>query len=482
MEHTDIKTMAAAGLIWQIVEKIGVYGFQFILHIILARFLEPKDVGVMAILTVFISISDLLVNSGMGTALIQKKEIDEMDLSTVFFSSLIIACFMYLIMFNIAPIVASFYKEPIIVPALRIYAISTIFFAINGVQKSILLRDMKYKKVFKVTIIPALLSGILGMIFAYLGKGIYSLIINALTFALFTTFASALTIKWKPKVIYSISRAKELLSFSYKLLLASLLETGFKSLYPLIIGKIFNSSILGYYNYGRQIPSLISTNINTSIVSVVFPIFSRSQSDRNKLKEMLRQTNSLSSFVIFPIIAGLAATSKSLVLVFLTEKWLPSVFYIQMFCIVFGLFHIQNINFQAISAMGRSEVFLKYEVIKKAISFTLLVITIPFGIKVLVVGQAIASILFIIINFKTNIKWMNYSNFEQVRDFVPSLLLSLFMFLVVWAIQFLGYGTLFTLLQVIVGFIIYIGLALLLNFETYKYLIDVTRNLVKNFR
>jgi len=476
MDQINIKETAISGLIWQMVEKIGVNGVQLLIYVILARLLVPEDFGIVALVTAFVAVSDLLVNSGLGTALVQSKKVDETDYSSVFYVSFFLSCVLYIILFITAPLIAKFYDKPIIVGVLRMYAISIIFFAINGVQKSILLREMKFKKIFLVSTIPVLISGVISIVMAILGFGVYALVFNSVASGLFSTVVFWIIVRWKPRLVFSKNRLRELFAFSYKLLLANLLETGYKNLYPLVIGKAFNSTLLGYYNYGRQIPNLITSSINASITSVVFPIYSRSQSDKEKLKSMVRQSITLSNFVIFPIMAGLAAVAETLVTVVLTKKWLLSVPYIQLFCIVYGLHHLQNINFQAISATGRSGIFLRYEIIKKIIGVILLITTLPFGIVALVIGQVIAAVISVIINFRPNIIWLNYSVTEQLRDFLPYLLISILMFGGVRIISLLGFGALITLiLQVIMGTIIYVAMALALKLKGFQSILEILK-------
>jgi len=476
MGQTNIKKTAVSGLIWQMIGRIGVNGVQFLIYVILARLLAPEDFGIIALATAFVAVSNLLVNSGLGTALVQSKRVDETDYSSVFYFSFFLSCVLYMILFTMAPLIARFYDKPIMVGVLRVYAISIIFFAINGVQRSILLREMKFKKIFLVSTIPVLISGVISIVMAILGFGIYALVFNSVASGLFSVVVFWIIVRWKPRLLFSRNRLRELFAFSYKLLLANFLEIGYKNLYPLVIGKAFNSTLLGYYNYGRQVPNFIASTINASITSVVFPIYSRSQSDKKKLKSMVRQSITLSNFVIFPIMAGLAAVAKALVIVILTEKWLPSVPHIQLFCIVYGLHHLQNINFQAISAIGRSDVFLRYEIIKKIIGITLLIFTLPFGIFALVIGQVIAAVISVIINFKPNIIWLNYSATEQIRDFLPYLIISVLMFGGVRIVSLLGVGALVMLiLQVIVGIGIYVGMALLFKLKGVQSVLEILK-------
>lgn len=470
MNPANLKQVALAGFAWQMLEKIGVNGIQFLIYIVLARLLTPKDFGIIALITAFISITDLLVNSGLGTALVQKSEIDEEDYLSIFYTSVFLALIFYFVLFIAAPIIAAFYNEPIIVMVLRTYAISSIFFAINGVQRSILQREMNFKRMFFINTIPVIISGIVAVVLAYTGWGVFSLVFNAVFSGFLSAVSFRLIMKWRPKLLFNIKKVKNMFSFGYKLLLANLLETANRSLFQLIVGKVFNNTTLGYYNNGRQIPSFISISIYSSINSVMFPIYSRSQNDINQLKSILRQSICLSNFIIFPIMGGLAAVAEPLVKLFLTDKWLPCVTYLQLFCVVYGLYHLQNINFMVISALGRTDIFLRYEIFKKIIGIVILLLTIRWGALAIALGQAVVAIISIIINLKPNIKWLDYSFSEQFMDIAPTLLLTIIMACMVQLVKLFALNTALTLIfQILAGIVIYIGLASVFKMKAYTY-------------
>jgi len=474
MNHSSIKQTVLSGLFWQMMETIAVNGVQVLIYLMLARLLIPEDFGVVALVVAFVTVSNLLVNSGLGTALIQSKQVDETDYSTVLYFSLFMSCALYLLIFITAPLVAAFYNKPVIVSVLRIYSISIILFAINGVQRSILLRELQFKKMFLVGAIPVFLAGTISIAMAILGFGVFAIVFNNVLLGLFGTIAFWIVMKWKPKLVFSINRLKELFTFSYKLLLANMIETAYASLYPLIIGKAFSTSLLGYYSNGSKIPNLVTSSINASITSVTFPIYSRSQDDKEKLKLMVRQSIIVSNFVIFPIMALLAAVAKPLVTLVLTEKWLPSVPYLQLFCVVYGLHHQHNINLQAISAIGRSDVFLRYQIIKKIIGITLLICTLPFGIIAIVIGQVLTAVISVIINMRPNVMWLNYSVTEQLIDFLPYLSISIIMFGGVHIISMLDFGALITLmLQTIAGVFLYISMAFAFKLKGLQSIIEI---------
>ena len=476
MDIQKIKQTAFTGLIWQLANKMGTNGMQILTYIILARLLQPEDFGIIAIVVVFINFSNILVNSGFGTALVQSKNVDDIDYSSVLNMSIIIAFIFYLIIFFTAPFIAAYYNQDSIVGVLRIYSISIIFFAINGVQTSILLRNLEFKKISIVSSIPVLISGIVSILMALAGFGVYALVANALISGILSVIFFGFILKWFPKPLLSITRIKKLFSYSSKLLLSSIIEEAYKGLYPLIIGKVFNTKVLGYYNYGRQIPNLISSTVNASVTAISFPLYSRSQDDIPKLKKMVRHSISLINFILFPLMAGLAAVAEPLVTLVFTEKWLPSVPYLQLFCVISGLYHIQVYNFHAISALGKSSVFLKYEIIKKSLAIAILLITLPFGIKVLVIGQVIFAVISIVINFKPNIRWLNYSIKEQLNDIWPYFVASIIMFICIRLVSIIEMPIVIKLIfEIILGISIYTLIAFIAKFNGFTILINIIK-------
>ena len=476
MDIVDIKKTAFSGVIWQLVNRIGTNGIQFLTYLILARLLQPQDFGIIAIVGVFINFSNLLVNSGLGTALVQSKKVDENDYSSILYVSIIIASIFYTIIFFAAPYIAEYYHQEEIVGVLRIYSISIIFFAINGVQTSNLLRKLEFKKIAIISSIPVVISGIISVLMAFAGFGVYALVANSISSGFISIVLFSIILKWIPKRVFSISRIKDLFSFSYKVLLGNLIEEAYKSIYPLIIGKVFSTKSLGFYNFGRQVPSLLTATINASVSSVAFPLYSRNQDDGYRLKTMVRQSMTLGNFLVFPLMAGIAAISEQLVPLIFTEKWIPGVPYLQLFCIIYGLSHLDTYNFHAISAIGKSGVFFKYQVIKKTIGVVLLLITLPYGIEVIMYGQVFFAILSIIINLKPNFVWLGYNIKEQLNDIWPYLLASLIMFAGIRLCRLIEINIFLKLIiEVIAGVSIYILMSLILKLNGFKTLIDTMK-------
>lgn len=473
----NIKEKVIKGLQWKFMERIGVQGVQFIVQIILARLLLPEEYGTVALITIFIAVANVFVQSGFGSALVQQKEVDELDCNSVFYFNLAISFILYIILFLFAPLISRFYETPILSTVLRMQSLILILGAFNTVQNSIVQREMKFQKLFKVSLGASIVQGIVGITMAYNQCGVWSLVLSTLAGSLATTIILWVVMEWKPKLQFSIKRLKILFKFGSKLLASSLIDTIYNNMYSLIVGKIYNQEMLAYYNRGQNIPNLLVTNINSSIDGVLFPALSSYQEDKGRLKDLVRRSIVTSSFLIFPMMAGLIVVSKPLTIIILTEKWLPSVPFMQLSCIAFAMWPIHTANLQAIKAIGRSDIFLKLEVLKKVIGVVTVIITIPFGIYAMIIGSVINSIVSTFINAYPNKKLLNYSFIEQWKDIMPSLIISILMAATIYSIGFLNLGNYTTIImQVILGIIIYTLIAWISKLECFNYLLTVIKD------
>ncbi|WP_332648206.1 lipopolysaccharide biosynthesis protein [Lysinibacillus sp. 54212] len=480
MGNEIIKSKIITSLLWKLIERIGTQGIQFIVMIILARFLLPEDFGLIVVVTIFISIAAVITQSGFNTALIQAKKIDEIDLSSVFYLNLLISTILYITLFFVSPYIASFFDQPQLVIILRILSISLFFSAFNSIQNTIISRNMQFKKLFVTSLSGVVVSGFIGIAMAYSNFGIWSLVMQQLLFQLIVTITLWYTVKWRPQLFFSIERLGRLFSFGWKLLLSALLDTIYSNLKSLIIGKLFSPSVLGFYNRGEQFPSVLINNINGSILSVMFPALSSQQENVIRMKEMMRRSIVTSSFIVFPMMVGLAVIAEPLVKVLLTEKWLPAVPFLQIFCAIYALWPIHTTNLQAINALGRSDIFLKLEIIKKLLGILILIISIPYGVHAMALGGIVGGIVSSFLNAYPNIVLLNYSIKEQFSDICPSLLISLLMGTVVYTIQWFGLSDIVTIfMQVIIGVVLYIGFAKLFRLEIYNYLFLTMKELFR---
>ena len=478
VETTKSKTIS--GLIWQYAEKCGAEIIQFIVSIIIARILSPSDYGLIGLITVFIAVANVFVSSGLGQALVQRKEIDNKDYSTVFFYSIAFSVPIYLILFLCAPYIAGFYESPQLVSIVRVLGVTVIIGAVNGVQRAYVQKTMQFKRFFVSTLLGKIISAIVGISLAYAGYGVWALVGQQISMTATDTIVLWITVKWRPQLVFSVRRMKEMFSYGWKLLCSSLIDTVYSNIYSLVIGKTYSTSDLGFYNRGKQFPMLIINNINASIQSVLFPVLSEAQEEKARLKSMVRRSIVTGTFLIFPAMAGFAAIAEPLTVTLLTDKWLPAVPFIQFCCFSYAFWPIHTANLQAINAVGRSDITLKLEVIKKVIGVGVLVLTVPHGLKVMMIARCGVAIISIFINAYPNKKLLGYSYFEQIKDMAPSLIISLVMMGVILLLTLLPISPILQMIiQVIFGIAVYFGLAKLFKLECLDYVLNTIKGFIK---
>lgn len=471
-----------SNFIWRFAERCGAQLVTFIVSIILARLLAPEDYGTIALVTVFTTILQVFVDSGLGTALIQKKIADDLDFSSVFYFNFVVCIILYIGMFLAAPLIAGFYNDSTLVPIIRVISITILISGIKGIQQSYVSKNMLFKRFFFATLGGTVISAIIGVVLAYAGFGVWAIVAQQLSNTAIDTLILWLTVKWRPKKMFSWERLKCLLSFGWKLLAASLLDTIYNNLRNLIIGKFYSASDLAYYNQGDKFPKLIVTNINNSIDSVLLPTLSSSQSQQERMKNMTRRAIKTSTYVMAPLMMGLAFCATPIVQLVLTEKWLPCVPYLQIFCITYMFYPIHTANLNAIKAMGRSDYFLKLEIAKKIVGMILLLSSMWFGVMAMAYSLLIGTVTGMIINSWPNRKLLNYSYFEQMKDILPGILLAVFMGGCVKLVELIQLPMVVTLaIQIPFGALIYIGLSAAFHLESYEYLMDMVRPVLKNF-
>lgn len=472
-----------SNFIWRFAERCGAQLVTFIVSIVLARILMPEDYGTVALVTVFTTIMQVFVDSGLSTALIQKKDADDLDFSSVFYFNFVVCIILYLIMFFVAPVIASFYGMPELVPIVRVISLTIAISGVKGVQQSYVSRNMLFKRFFYATLGGTIFSAFVGIAVAYAGFGVWAIVAQQLSNTAIDTLILWITVKWRPKLMFSWDRLKGLLGFGWKLLCSALLDTVYNNLRSLIIGKVYSSADLAYYNEGKKFPNLIATNINTSIDSVLLPAMSNEQDNRDKVKSMTRRSIMVSCYIMAPLMIGLACCAKNIVTLILTEKWLPCVFFLQIFCITYMFYPIHTANLNAIKAMGRSDLFLKLEICKKVVGLVLLFSTIFISVEAMAYSLLISTISGMIINSWPNKKLLNYSFLEQMKDILPSIFLAVGMGVVVYLIGRLPVPTLpLLIIQVICGGVIYIMGSALLKLEPFEYLVGIIKPMVQKRR
>lgn len=466
-----------SNLIWRFAERCGAQGVTFVVSIVLARLLDPEVYGTVALVTVFTAILQVFVDSGMGNALIQKKDADDLDFSTVFYFNVVVCAGLYLIMFVAAPYIAAFYNDASLTPLVRVLSIALLISGVKNIQQAYVSRTMQFKRFFFATLGGTLGAAVVGITMAYLGFGVWALVVQALFNNIVDTIILWVTVKWRPKWCFSFARLKYLYSFGWKLLVSALLDTVYSNLRQLIIGKMYSAEDLAYYNKGKQMPNLLITNINTSINSVLFPKLSLEQDNLVRVKEMTRKAIQISSYLVWPAMIGLFVCAEPLVLLLLTEKWLPSVPYLRMFCITYAFWPIHTANLNALKAVGRSDLFLKLEIIKKCIGVTSIILTMNHGVFVMAFAGMLTAPLASFINASPNKKLINYSYFEQIKDLLPSIAMSIVMGFCVWWLQYLPmHSILILVVQVIAGVVIYFGLSALFKVSEFNFLLKIVRD------
>lgn len=477
------KRTAGKSFLFKFAESVGTQGISFIVGIVLARLLSPSDYGVLTLLMVFINVSRVFVQSGLNTALIQKLEVDETDLSSVFYLSLGISGGCYAILWFAAPSIAAFYLQPQLSTLIRVISLVLFPGALNAVQQAVIARQMAFHKLMVGSIIANLISGAVGIAMAYAGLGIWALVGQQLVSQVAICVILLFTVDWRPRLLYSWVKVKTLFAFGWKLLVSSLIETIYNNLRTLVIGKRFDEKQVGYYNRGKLFPELLMNMVNGSIQSVMLPMFSTEQERPERLKAMMRRTIMVSSYLVFPLMAGLALVARPMVSLLLTDKWLPCVPFLWIACADFAFYPVHTSNLQAINAMGRSDVFLRLEIIKKAYGLAILAITVFCFNDVLVVaaGSVVSTLIATFVNASPNKKLLGYRYLEQVKDLLPSLGMTAVMGLGVWAAGQLPLGNVpMLLVQAVVGVAIYAVLSLVLKPEAYRSLVDMVKVLKKS--
>lgn len=466
--------------IWRFAERCGAQLMTFVVSIVLARILSPEDYGTIALVTVFTTILQVFVDSGLGTALIQKKDADDLDFSSVFYFNAALCLILYTGIFAAAPFIAKFYDDFVLVPIIRVISLTVVVAGLKNVQQAYVSRNMQFKRFFFSTIGGTIFSAILGIVLANTGFGVWALVAQQLSNVTIDTLILWVTVKWRPKKMFSWSRLRGLLSYGWRLLVSALLDTGYNSLRNLIIGRVYSKSDLAFYDQGDKFPKVIVTNINTSIDSVLLPSMASAQDTPQRVKAMTRRAIKTSTYIMAPLMMGLAFCAEPIVTLMLTEKWLPCVPFLRIFCITYMFWPIHTANLNAIKAMGHSDCFLKLEIIKTAICLAVLLVSVRFGVMAIAYSALLTSVMSQIVNAWPNKKLLQYGYLEQVRDFAPGILLAVGMGVCVYVISFLSLPTIVVLaIQIILGAVIYIGASAILKLEEFKYLLEMVKSLRK---
>lgn len=465
-------------MLWKFAERISAQMVSTLVSIILARLLDPEHYGIISIVMIFITIANVFVSDGLGSALIQKKDADALDFSSVLYVNILISFVLYGILFIGAPFISSFYGEgyEILTSVLRVLGIRIILSAINSIQQAYISKKMIFRMFFWATLIGTVTSAFVGLLLAFNGAGVWALVGQYLTNTTIDTIVLAFAIGKLPLFKLSLKRVKNVFGYGMRILTTSLLMNGFEEFRALLIGKCYSSSDLAFYDRGQQFPKLIVLNINTSIASVLFPKMAGEQDNKKNIKKIAQNSIKFSSFIMAPMMLGLAAISYQFVKVILTDKWLPCVNMMRLFCVFYLFQPIHTANIQAIKALGRADTFLKLEMIKKAIELVVLIITIQIGLETMVASMALLAAIFMILNAYPNKNLIDYSIWEQLKDCTPNILCALIMAAIVWMVGFLPVNnTLLLFLQIVLGVFVYVFLSFFRKSEELKFFVSLLK-------
>jgi teichuronic acid exporter len=422
----SIKKKALKGFSWTFFQLFSNQLFSFFVSIILARLLLPEEFGLIGMLTIFIALSETLINSGLSYSLIRSENLDDEDYSTVFFFNLLVSLIIYIIIFFLAPYIASFYNQEILTMLIRVYSITFIINAFSTVQTTRLTKIMDFKTQMKVSIPSLVIGSSIGIYMAYNGFGVWSLVWNIIIQSLLSSIQLWYWTNWKPTFVFNIEKFKYHFNFGFKLMLSSVLDVIFKNSYAIIIGKYYSASDVGYYNRADSFQMLPAKSLGSVLSKVTYPLFSTIQNDVVKLKSVYKKIMQMAIFLIAPTITFMIVLAEPLFRFVLTEKWLPAVPYFQILCITGLLYPLHVYNLQILNIMGRSDLFLKLEILKKIIFAIIILISFNFGIYGLLYGSVINSIICFFINTHYSGKFLNYSSWEQTQGLLPILMISLF--------------------------------------------------------
>lgn len=420
MPEKNLKSSAVNGAIWTGVEKFSRQAVQFVIGIILARILSPDDFGVIGMLAIFIAIAQTFTDSGLSSALIQKKDRTEVDCSTMFFFSMSVGVLFYLLLYATAPLIADFYNMPILTDVTRVVALSIILSGLTAVQNARLTIDLRFRTLSLIAIISMVVTGATGLALAYSGWGVWALVFQALAGQMVTSICTWYCSRWMPKLEFSMKSFKQLWGFGSKLLVSGLINTIYGNLYTLVIGKKFSSAEVGFYNRGNHFALLPAQTVQDMAIKVNFPILAKMQDDDERLLGAYKKLLTVPLYILYPVLVCMAVTAEPLVIVLIGEKWLPCVPIMQVLCIGYMFSPLTHINLNLLYVKGRTDLVLKLEFIKKPIAFLILFASIPFGIVVMVIGKAIYEFIAFSFNCYYTGKILNYGEWKQLKLLLPT--------------------------------------------------------------
>ena len=468
----SLKQKTISGLQWSFIDSFASQGVQFIIGIFLARLLSPKDFGLIGLLTIFIAVSQSFIDSGFSTALIRKRNCSQEDYSTVFYFNTCVSIICYLVLFIFSGSISTFFKEPQLKLIIQVIGLGLVLNSFAIIPQTIYTKELNFKLQMWVSIIASIGSGIVSITMAYRGFGVWSLVALTLSrYGLITIFLWIWS-KWNPTLSFSRASFRELFSFGSKLLISGLLDTIYRNIYYLVIGKYFSANELGYYTRADQFQSIPSSNLQGIISRVTYPVLSSIQDDTIQLRTAFKTLVSSTMLITFVLMLGMAAVAKPMIITLIGIKWEPCVIYLQMLCFVGMFYPLHALNLNMLKVIGRSDLFLKLEIIKKILAIPVIIVGVLFGIKVMIIGMLVNTLIAYYLNSYWSGRFIGYSTLEQIKDILPSFLLAAFMGIMVLGIgYFLSISNPVKLLiQIIVGASFSIIISELLQMNEYLYI------------
>lgn len=473
---SSLKDKTVKGVIWSAVDRFSAQGIQFVFSILIARLLLPEDYGVIAMIGIFLGISRSFIDSGFGTALVRKIDRTETDFSTVFYFNNVVAILFYFALFFAAPAIASFYDTSLLVPVTRIVALGLPIGALSGIHSAKLSIAIDFKSRAKISIVSTILTGFVGLWMAYNGYGVWALVIQSIFASIIRTVMLWVIVKWHPQLAFSWKSFKELFTFGSKLLASGLLDTIYNNIYPLVIGKVFSPSTLGVYSKAKALAEYPSSNITGVLQGVTFPVLSTIQNEEDRLADAYKRFLRISAFVIFPLMLGLSSVADPFIRLVLTDKWEGTIYLLQIICFAMMWYPIHAINLNILQVKGRSDYFLKLEIVKKLQGVIILCITMPMGIVAMCYGQVISSMISLIWNTYYTKKLIGYGYWAQMRDLLPIFIHSLVMWgLVLLVVSLMPNLWLKLIVGILAGMIYYIAGAFIMKFHEMDELLTILK-------
>ena len=466
-DSLKIKTIRA--LSWSLFESIGVQGVQFVIGIVLARMLNPAQFGQIAMLSIFMAVAQTFLDGGFGAALIQKREVTQSDTSSIFYFNIVVGLAAASVLCLIAPWIATFYNQPVLAPLMRAMSLVIVINSFALINSTILQKQIDFKKLTKISLIASVLSGIIGIILAVNSLGVWSLVVQQISSTFFRCVLLWYFNTWRPALIFSFKSLREMFSFGSRLLASGLLDQIFANIYLLFIGKMFSATDLGLYSRAENLGRLPSQTLSGMVGRVTFPLFSTIQDDPTRLKRGMKRALTTLVLVNFPMMVGLAVTARPLVLVLLTEKWAESIPYLQLYCLAMLLFPLHVINLNLLQALGRSDLFLRLEIIKKVLVAVNIAVTWRWGISAMICGMIAMSVIAYFLNSYYAGILIGYPIQEQLRDLLIYMIMAALMGIGLYGVGLLPFPNHWSelLVQILVGIVLYGGLCRLFRLEAF---------------